>query len=69
MDIKETFSQTLKSGRFEGISFHVNATEDSRLQVNVEVKGSVDLPGDSDKVVAQLLSFLLPDNSNSSQPT
>lgn len=64
MDIKETVSQTLKSGRFEGISVHVNASEDSRLQVQVELKASVDLPGDADKVVAQLLGFLLPGNSS-----
>ena len=58
MDIKETVTTSLKSAKFEGASFHFTATEDSRFAVTVELKGSVDLPGDSDKVLANVLGML-----------
>lgn len=58
MDIKQTIVDSAKSAKFEGVSFHVNATDDSRLAIVVEVKGSVDLPGDLDSVVANMLGML-----------
>lgn len=58
MDIKQVVSDTAKSAKFEGASFHFNATEDSRFQVTVELKGSIDLPGSSDQVLANMLGMM-----------
>jgi hypothetical protein len=56
MEMKEKL-KSLKPA-FGGVSFHLRATEDSRLEVTVEAKGSVDLPGDLDQVVAQIGGLL-----------
>lgn len=55
MDIKAEVSKVAKTAKFEGVSFHVKASADSRLEVAVEAKGSIDLPGDADAVIAGLL--------------
>lgn len=68
-NLKQSLLDSAKSAKFAGISFHFNATEDSRLEVNVDLKGSIDLPGDTDKVVAQMLGLLGMGNSQSSLPS
>ena len=70
MDIKQTLKDTAKSAKFDGLSIHVAATPESRLQLKVEMAGSVDLPGDRDQVVAQIAGLLGVGNSlPSSQPS
>lgn len=66
MDIKETVATSLKSAKFEGASFHFSSTEDSRFAVTVELKGSIDLPGSSDQVLANMLGMLGLGNSSPS---
>ena len=71
MDIKQTLSETAKSAKFEGCTIDVSAAN-SRLQVAVHVRGSVDPPGDLDEVVAQIGGLLglgkSQGQSNSSAP-
>lgn len=57
MDIKQIFADTLKTKKFDGITVHVQATGDSRLQVRVEASGSVDLPGNMDEMVGQIANL------------
>lgn len=67
MDIKQVVVDTAKSAKFEGFSVDVSAV-DSRLQVTAHLKGSIDLPGDADQVVANMLGLLgLGKHSDSSQ--
>ena len=67
MDIKQVVTDTAKSAKFEGVSFNVTASADSRLNVQVTLNASVDLPGDADAVVANMLHMLgLGKSSNSS---
>lgn len=54
MDPKQEALKVWNSKRVEGISIHFNSTPESRTQVVLEVKGSVDLPGDLDYLVSQL---------------
>jgi len=67
MDIKEKL-KALKPA-FGGVSLHLRATDDSRLEVTVEAKGSVDLPGDLDQVVAQVGGLLGLGNSPQPSPS
>lgn len=57
MNIKDEAMAVAKTAKFEGVSVHANAVN-SRLVVNVEIRGSVDLPGDSDVIVANLLGMV-----------
>lgn len=67
MDIKKAAVDTAKSAKFEGFSVDVSAV-DSRLHVVAHIKGSIDLPGDADQVVANMLGLLgLGKHSESSQ--
>jgi len=67
MDIKQIAVDTAKSAKFEGLSVDVNAVN-SRLEVTAHVRGSIDLPGDADQVVANIVGMLgLGKRSDSSQ--
>lgn len=66
MDIKQKLKDTLKSAKFGGIAVHVNATKDSKLEVEVVTKGVIDLPGDLDHIVAQITDLLGLGNSKES---
>lgn len=67
MDIKQAAKDTVASAKFEGFSLDVSAV-DSRLQVTAHIKGSIDLPGDADSVVANIVGLLgLGKHSDSSQ--
>ena len=48
---------TLASKKFEGFTLDCSAGKDSRLNVTLQVKASVDLPGEADAVVAQLVNM------------
>ena len=71
MDIKQILVDTAKSAKFEGVTVDVSAAG-SRLVVDAHLRGSVDLPGDLDEVVAQALHLLglgkSPQSSGSSAP-
>lgn len=58
VDIKQMVSDSAKSAKFEGVHFKVAATPDSRLSIEVVLQASVDLPGDADAVVANMLGLL-----------
>jgi hypothetical protein len=64
MTIPEQAKAIAQTAKFDGVSVHVTATENSRLAVTVEAKGSIDLPGDLDKTVANLLGLLGLGNSS-----
>lgn len=67
MDIKQIAVDTAKSAKFEGFSVDVSAVA-SRLQVTAHLIGSIDLPGDADQVVANIVGMLgLGKPSDSSQ--
>lgn len=66
MNIKEKLQETAKTAKFDGITIDLSATSDSRLQLEVRAKGSVDLPGDLDQVVAQIGGLLGLGNSQAS---
>lgn len=68
MDIKSEATKIAKSAKFGGVSIHAQATADSRLEVTVEARGSVDLPGDSDAVLANILGMLGLGNSARPSP-
>lgn len=57
MDIKQVAIDTAKSAKFEGVNIDVDVIN-SRLAVNVHLKGSLDLPGDADQMVANVLHLL-----------
>ena len=57
MDIKQTLTDTAKSAKFEGFTVDFDVRE-SRLQVNAHLRGSIDLPGDADQVLANMLGLL-----------
>ena len=58
MDIKTALTGIKNSAKFEGVHIHLQATEDSRLQVRIDASGSVDLPGDLDAIVANIGGLL-----------
>ena len=68
MDIKGELATTWASKKFEGATFDCNVV-DSRLNVTVHVRGSVDLPGDLDAVVANVFGLLGMGNSQKPLPT
>jgi len=57
MDIKQAAIDTAKSAKFEGFTVDVSA-KDSRLHVSAHILGSINLPGDADQVVANVLGLL-----------
>ena len=67
MDKLKDVAKTLKP-QFGGVHVHVRATDDSRLLVSVEAEGSVDLPGELDQIVAQVVN-LWPGLGNSPAPS
>lgn len=67
MDIKAQAQAVAKSAKFEGINIDLSA-KDSRLHVEVRARGSVDLPGNLDEVVAQLGGMLAAGKSSSPSP-
>ena len=69
MDIKQAFTDTLKTAKFGGISVHLHATETSELEVSVEAKGRINLPGDLDQVVANIGGMLGLGNSQAPSPS
>lgn len=50
--------ETFNSKKFEGFTLDCSAGKDSRLNVTLQVKASVDLPGEADAVVAQLIGMI-----------
>lgn len=62
MDFKKLAKDTFDSKKFEGFTVDASVVN-SRLHLTVQVKGSVDLPGDSDFVLAQLIGLLGVGNS------
>ena len=71
MDIKQTAIDTAKSAKFDRASVHL-AVVNSRLEVNLDLYASIDLPGDLDQVVANIGGLLgmgnLPEPSPSPAP-
>lgn len=67
MDIKKTAIETAKSAKFEGADIKLDVVN-SRLQVGVNLRASVDLPGDLDQVVANIAGMLGVGNSKESSP-
>jgi hypothetical protein len=68
MDIKARAKEVAQSAKFEGVSIDLSAV-DSRLQVEVRARGSIDLPGNLDEVVAQLGGMLAAGKSSSHSPS
>lgn len=67
MDFKKTAIETAKSAKFEGADIKLDVVN-SRLQGVVSLRGSVDLPGDLDQVVANIAGLLGVGNSQESSP-
>lgn len=67
MDIKAKAKEVAQSAKFEGINIDLSAV-DSRLHVEVRARGSIDLPGNLDEVVAQLGGMLAAGKSSSPSP-
>lgn len=67
MDIKKTAIETAKSAKFEGADIKLDVVN-SRLQGSINLRGSVDLPGDLDQVVAQIAGALGVGNSPAPSP-
>ena len=53
MDLKQTAIDTAKSAKFDRASVHLSVVN-SRLEVNLDLYASIDLPGDLDQVVANI---------------
>jgi hypothetical protein len=68
MDIKKTAMDSLKTAKFEGVTVNVDVVN-SRLQVSANLKGSIDLPGDMDAIVAQVAGALGVGNSPQPSPS
>lgn len=66
MDMKKLLADTVASRQFEGFTIQASH-KDSRLHLTFQVQGSVDLPGEADAVVAQMISLL--GLGNSKQPS
>lgn len=67
MDIKKAAMETAKSAKFEGANIGLEVIE-SRLQVAVHLRGSIDLPGDLDQIVVQIAGALGVGNSPPPSP-
>jgi hypothetical protein len=71
-NLKKIGLEALASRKFEGANIDLGVV-DSRLQVEVRLKGSVDLPGDLDQVVAHVGGLLglgnSPESSEDSKPS
>lgn len=65
-NLKKMALASLASKKFEGATIDLGV-QDSRLQVEVKLKGSIDLPGDLDQVVAHVGGLL--GLGNSPQPS
>ena len=67
MDIKSEAKKVAQSAKFEGVNIDLSAV-DSRLHAEVRVRGSIDLPGNLDEVVAQLGGMLAAGKLSSPSP-
>lgn len=65
MDFKQIALDTFNSKKFEGFTIDCNAAN-SRLHLTLQVKGSVDLPGELDQVIANVVGMLGLGNSKKS---
>lgn len=65
MDFKQIALETFNSKKFEGFTVDCTAVN-SRLQLTLQVKGSVDLPGELDQVIANVVGMLGLGNSKKS---
>lgn len=57
MDLKQAAIDSAKSAKFDRASVHL-AVVNSRLEVNLDLYASIDLPGDLDQVVANVAGIL-----------
>jgi hypothetical protein len=68
-NFKAAVQASVKTAKFNGVSVHCNLAPDKSLDVSIEARANVDLPGDLDVIVANAAKMLGLGNSPAPSPS